>query len=174
MAEKETIQKVMQSNTADFSSFNVYAKVTLKSGQNADIQATQRHGLDAKKMLEDLNEFIAFLNGASEVEPSIVFFCRDDKQAAQVAAAPTAEQSGVSWRKKNGVLDTDKGKLHLLVPAGVKEPESIECPLHQGKLLKRFDKGKGSWLSHKDGDGWCNGNFEHEATTDNYPEDPPF
>ena len=73
-------------------------------------------------------------------------------------------EATVSWRMKSGALDMDKGKLHLIVPPGLAEPNEIACPIHQGKTLKRRVKKDGTgnpWLSHKEGDDWCSAYYEH-------------
>ncbi len=83
-------------------------------------------------------------------------------QASQkLAAAPTAAPE-YRWKMSSeGSLAIEHGALVLLMPAGAAEPAEVVCPLHAA-TFKRREKNGESWLSHKDGAGFCRANFAKE------------
>ena len=56
------------------------------------------------------------------------------------------------WQAKNG-------KAILVLNADQPEPFEVDCPIHPGSKLKRRTNDNGSWLSHKEGDGYCSASF---------------
>jgi len=66
--------------------------------------------------------------------------------------SPSAKPNGASgdwdFKPKNS-------KTYIVAKDG-ELPESIACPIHDGKTLKLRTGQHGPYLSHKDGSGWCN------------------
>ena len=165
MAEEPN--KVVQNNTADFSSFNAYGVVTLKDGQRVNIQMTMRHGMDAKRQADDFNEYLAFLNGVTDM--CAVEFWAGKGSPSKAPQAAEHKSELYDWlRDPDGKPVIEKGKYTLLVDGGAKTLDdkfNLPCPLHSGKNLWLKSKDDGFWLSHKmETGGYCNANI-HERVT---------
>lgn len=121
--------------------------------------------IDWRYVMKDIVAFVTYMRekGWEMDVPKVAPLQQESGVDSEFPLPVEPGTGGISWRTKGGVLDMYKGKLHLIIPPGSVEPEEIACPIHQGKVLKRRSNEKGAWISHKEGDGYCNGSFEHTS-----------
>jgi hypothetical protein len=135
--------KLVEVPNVDTYSTNFYVDITPIEGHTFSAQMTVRggaNGLDhIQRVLGAMRAIIA--NGGAA--------------KTRGKAAQNGQQNGNGWewgKAKNG-------RTVLYLREGQAEPDEVPCPVHDGKTFKRRVNGDGSWLTHRDGAGYCNAAF---------------
>src|SRR5262249_55896218 len=129
-------QKAAEIPNIEAYSTNFYFDMQVE-GQNFAGQMTVRGGLNGPDHLHRVLGAMKVVvqNGGVAKGPR--------GQQAQGSAPAASNGSGFEWTKG------DKGRNMLVLRGGAAEPESVPCPVCDGKTLKRRTGADGdSWLSH--------------------------
>jgi len=147
-APQTKADKLVEVPNVDAYSTNFYFDMAVE-GQTFSAQMTVRggaNGLDHIQRVQGAMKEIVSRGGAARTRIK-------GGEAAQPAQDNGNQQNGLDWGKNK------QGRRVLFLNGTEPEPDSVPCPLHPGKTLKRKVNNDGSWLTHKDGDSFCNAGF---------------
>jgi hypothetical protein len=123
-----------------------------------NLQTTLRGSLSKKQIEEHVKSVLAGLGIIHGIGGHAKPVGQQPASDAPSNGAANGKQrgNGLNWGKGA------KGRNILILRDGQDIPDKVECPVHDGKQMRKQSRDGDTWFSHKQGSEWCSAGVEYQ------------